>query len=111
MVYALAAVDGRGRVSDQPMVRALGWQPGCRLALRVLAGTAVVHATDQGKLSLSRQGYLRIPAGERRWLGLDAGHRVLLVAAQEHGVLLMHTMAALEEMMRRYHASLTEGAT
>lgn len=110
MVYAMAAMDRGGRVSDRSLLRALQWEPGRRLALTTRGSAAMVVTSEHGRVSVSRQGYLRIPAGHRRWLGLDAGQRVLLAAAPEHGVLVLHTMAALEDMVRRYHAAWSEEA-
>lgn len=50
-----------------------------------------------------------MPVAVRRWCAVRAGDRVLLVAAPDRGVLVVHTMAALDAMLGRYHAALAGG--
>ena len=53
--------------------------------------------------------YVFLPAAVRRWCGLEAGNQAFLAAAPEHGVLVVHTMATLDAMVVRHHATLAEG--
>lgn len=39
----------------------------------------------------------------RRWCGLNPGDRVLLAAAPEPGLLLVHTMQALDATVADFH--------
>jgi hypothetical protein len=59
--------------------------------------------------TLTGKGHVLIPAAVRHWCVVGAGDRVLLAAAPDHGVLVVHTMAALDAMVMRYHASLLGG--
>lgn len=59
-VYGPTAVDGRGRVADQTVTRALGWQPGDRLTIRVTKGLITVTADADGQLAMSRQGRVHL---------------------------------------------------
>jgi hypothetical protein len=50
-----------------------------------------------------------VPASVRRWCALEAGDRVLLAAAPDSGVLVVHTMATLDAVLERHHAALAGG--
>ena len=54
-VYGLTAVDSRGRVSDKSVTRALGWQPGDPLSLRVTDGLIIVVAVAEGATSVANE--------------------------------------------------------
>jgi hypothetical protein len=47
-VYGLAAVDCRGRIADQAVLRALGWLPGTCVEIREARGLLVIHAEPRG---------------------------------------------------------------
>ncbi|MBE9376442.1 AbrB/MazE/SpoVT family DNA-binding domain-containing protein [Saccharopolyspora sp. HNM0983] len=105
MVYRIAAVDERGRIAETAITSAVGWQPGERLRLEPLSTTTVaVRADPSGLFPLTRRGHLPLPAPVRRWCGLAPGDRVLLAASREEGLVLVHTMAALEAMVTAFHA-------
>lgn len=109
MVCRIASVDARGRVAEQSVVRALGWVEGQRLDIRVASGVIVVRADIAGVFMLARRCHVPIPAAVRRWCALSAGDRVLLAVDMGRGVLLLHTMAALEAMLRAQYAVLWGG--
>lgn len=109
MVCRIASVDARGRVAEQSVVRALGWVEGQRLDIRVASGVIVVRADVAGVFALARRRHVPIPAAVRRWCALVAGDRVLLAVEEKQGVLLVHTMAALETMLRTQHAVVFGG--
>jgi hypothetical protein len=79
-VCAVATVDARGRVSDRSAVWALGWAAGLRLEIRAVSGSVLVRPSEYGLFTLTKQGYLRLPAVARHWCALRAGERVLLLA-------------------------------
>ena len=47
-VYGFAAVDERGRIADQHVVRALGWTPGTRLDIQETNGLILIAAFGYG---------------------------------------------------------------
>ncbi|MEV4644382.1 AbrB/MazE/SpoVT family DNA-binding domain-containing protein [Saccharopolyspora sp. NPDC049357] len=103
MVYRTASVDPQGRVADSSIVNALGWQAGRRLRLEVLSNTTVtIQADPDGLFTLARRAHLPLPVAVRRWCGLNPGDRVLL-AAPDPGLLLIHTMRALDAMVAAFH--------
>lgn len=99
-----AALDPQGRIAESSIVKALGWQAGRRLRLEVLSNTTVtIQADTDGVFTLARRAHLPLPAAVRRWCGLNPGDRVLLAAAPEPGLLLIHTMRALDAMVADFH--------
>jgi hypothetical protein len=104
MVYRVAALDPQGRIAESSIVNALGWQAGRRLRLEVPSNTTVtIQADSDGVFTLARRAHLPLPAAVRRWCGLGPGDRVLLAAAPEPGLLLIHTMRALDAMVAAFH--------
>ncbi|GAA4855413.1 hypothetical protein GCM10025787_44300 [Saccharopolyspora rosea] len=105
MLYRIAAVDERGRIAEGRIVGARGWSPGQRLRLEPLSNTTVAVLADPGGLfTLTRRGHVPLPIAVRRWCGLQPGDRVLLAAAPEKQLLVVHTMAALDAMVAAFHA-------
>lgn len=79
VVYRLAALDNRGRVSDSAVMRALDWAAGLRLAMEETGGVLTARPDPTGDHQVTNQGHLRLPAPLRHRCGL-AGDRVLLAA-------------------------------
>jgi hypothetical protein len=96
LVYGLAAVDGRGRVADRVVMRALGWRAGLRLVIDESGGVLTVHADPDGAYQVTGQGYLRLPAALRHRCALVAGDRVLLAADADRSRLTIYPPAALD---------------
>ncbi len=110
MLYRIAALDERGRVAEQSVVRALGWDRGERLQCELLSTTAMAVRPDTaGRYTLARRGHIPLPVTARRWCHLQAGDRVLLAAAPESGVLIVYTMRALDAMVTAFHSPSAEG--
>ncbi|WP_157362087.1 hypothetical protein [Haloechinothrix halophila] len=100
MLYRIAALGERGRVAEQAVVRALGWEPGQRLQFSLVSNTAVaVHPDAAGMFTLARRGHIPLPVAARRWCHLQAGDRVLLAAAADRGVLIVYTARALDDLL------------
>jgi hypothetical protein len=108
-VYGFAVVNDRGRIAAQPVVQALGWQPGTPLSIREHTGLVVITAEPGGGSSLTGEGHLRVPVPIRRWCGLEPGCRVLLVADPAQGRLVVHPAAALDAMISRHHTDVFGG--
>lgn len=104
-VHGLAAVDRRGRIADRTVLHALGWQPGTRLAIRETHRLLLIQADAHGVFSVTNQGHLRLPASIRHHCSLVPGDRVLLAAAPDRGLLVVHPPAALDDMVAQQHAN------
>ena len=108
-VYGLTAVDGCGRVADQTVTQALGWQPGDRLTIRVTEGLITVTADADGQLAVSGQGGVHLPAAARHACRITPGDRVLLAAEPADGVLVVHPLATLDAMVAHFHDHVRTG--
>ncbi len=108
-MYGLSAVDGRGRIADQTVTRALGWQPGNPLSIRVTDGLIIVTAAADGQLAVSSQGRVYLPTSARHACRITAGDRVLLAAEPADGVLTVHSLATLDAMISRFRDHVMTG--
>lgn len=105
----MAAVDCRGRVADRAALAALSWAPGTRLDIRESQGLLLIRRDDHGVFTVTQQGHLRLPATVRRRCGLAPGDRVLLVAIPERDLLIIHTPAALDDLLTHRHTEVLGG--
>jgi hypothetical protein len=108
-VYGLTAVDARGRIADRAVTRALGWQPGYPVSIRVTDGLIIVTAADDGQVAVSRQGRVHLPAAARHACGITPGDRILLAAEPANGVLVVRPLAALDAMVPRFRHHVMAG--
>ncbi|WP_370943874.1 hypothetical protein AB5J62_32825 [Amycolatopsis sp. cg5] len=60
--YAMATVDGSGRVSDQRILRSLGWQPGDPLTITAQDGAVILRRDPRGVFALAPSTCVQIPA-------------------------------------------------
>jgi bifunctional DNA-binding transcriptional regulator/antitoxin component of YhaV-PrlF toxin-antitoxin module len=105
MLYGVGRVDASGRVSNRDIVRALGWQPGDKLEVIPALGGIVILSSPDGLLSVPLKPYIVIPAAARLLHNIEAGDHVLLAAAPEYGIVIIHTRQAVNDMLARYHSS------
>lgn len=99
VLYGMAAVDDRGRVADRHILSALNWDTGIRLSMREHDGLLVVAADPHGVFTLTKQGYLRLPAAARRAADLSAGDRVFLIADVDRQTVTVFPPIALDELV------------
>lgn len=104
---ALTTCDRNGRLAERSTVRTLGWTPGQRFDLSIVADMILVRATLEGMYSLSKDGFLRIPAPIRRYCELSAGDRVLLAAIVERGIIVISATRIIDEALRPSLESVT----
>jgi bifunctional DNA-binding transcriptional regulator/antitoxin component of YhaV-PrlF toxin-antitoxin module len=105
MLYGIGRIDPSGRVADQDVVAAMGWQPGDRIEVSVGPQAIVMRASPHGLVCVPRRPCVLIPATVRHARGISAGDHVLLAAAPDHGVLIVHTLSELDTMLSDYHSS------
>lgn len=109
LLCRIASIDAQGRVAEQSVVRALGWGDGQRLDIRVSSGAVIVRSDASGVFTLARRCQVLIPASVRRWCDLRPRDRVLLAVDIERAVLVIHTMSAVQDMLRARHVALLDG--
>ncbi|WP_173141989.1 hypothetical protein [Kibdelosporangium persicum] len=105
MLYGIGCVDASGRISERHMIHALDWKPGQRFDVTLITRGIVIRASPDGSTVLPRTQRLVVPLTARRHCDITAGDRLLLAAAPQHGVIIVHTATALDEMLIQYHAS------
>lgn len=105
MLYDVGCVDESGRVSNRDIVRALGWQPGDKLDVITALSGIVMLSSPNGLLTVPARLCIVIPAAARRLHNIETGDHVLLAAAPEYGIVIIHTRQAINDMLARYHSA------
>jgi bifunctional DNA-binding transcriptional regulator/antitoxin component of YhaV-PrlF toxin-antitoxin module len=103
----MTEAEGSGRPwgRDQDIVHALGWRPGDKVEVVVALSAIVIVASPDGLFSVPRKPCIVIPAAARRQHGIRTGDHVLLAAAPEYGIVIVHTRQAMNDMLARYHSA------
>jgi bifunctional DNA-binding transcriptional regulator/antitoxin component of YhaV-PrlF toxin-antitoxin module len=110
MLYGIGRVDASGRVTSIEIIRALGWQPGDRLDITLFARAMVIQASPNGVVSVPCKPCIVIPAGARHRYAITAGDDVFLAAAPDYGMVIIHALSALDDMLSWYHATTQPGS-
>lgn len=105
MLYDVGRVDESGRISNRDIVRALGWQPGDKLDVIPALGGIIILSSPGGLLTVPAKPFIVIPAAARRLHNIETGDHVLLAAAPEYGLVIIHTRQAINDMLARYHSA------
>jgi len=105
MLYGVGPVDASGRVKNSDIVRALGWQPGDKLEVIPGLGGIVIFSSPDGLFTVPLNPCIVIPVAARRLHNIQPGDHVLLAAAPEYSVVIIHTRQAVNEMLARYHSA------
>jgi bifunctional DNA-binding transcriptional regulator/antitoxin component of YhaV-PrlF toxin-antitoxin module len=106
MRYGVGPVDASGRVKNSEIVRALGWQPGDKLEVVPGLGGIVIFSSPDGLFTVPVKPCIVIPATARRIHDIHPGDHVLLAAAPDYSVVIIHTRQAVNEMLARYHSAV-----
>lgn len=101
--YAIGRIDYAGAVPAAHLLDSLGWCPGDRLAVAVERSVAIFRRDLTGVVTVTRRRALVVPVATRRACGLKTGDSLLLAAASEFGVVVVHPPAVLDRMMTLYH--------
>lgn len=109
MLYGIGRVDGSGRVTNVEIIRALGWQSGDRLTISLIARAMVIQAATDGVISVPRKPCIVIPASARHRYAITAGDDVLLAAAPCYGMVIIHALSVLDDMLSWFHATAFPG--
>ena len=107
MLYGVGPVDASGRVKNSDIVRALGWQPGDKLEVIPSLGGIVIISSPGGLFTVPVKPCIVIPAAARRIHDIQPGDHVLLAAAPEYSVVIVHTRRAVNDMLARYHSAFS----
>lgn len=105
VLYGIGRIDASGRISERHIVRALGWQPGQRLDIALLARGITIRSSPNGSIVLPRTQRLVVPLAARRHCGITSGDYLLLAALPEHGIVIIHTTKVLDDMLIHHHTT------
>lgn len=111
MLYGIGRVDASGRVASREITEALDWRPGERVDVVITACAVVIRTCPEGLVRVPRRPCVIIPAPARHRRGIEAGDLVLLAAAPEHGLVIVHTLSELDDMLSAYHAARSPART
>jgi len=102
VVYGIGRIDASGRVTDQAIAGALGWQEGDRLTLTASPGVVTARRDPGGMVTVPARACIAIPAVLRRRCGLRTGDRVLLAALPGQHALTAYSFAVVDQALRAH---------
>ncbi|WP_141974931.1 hypothetical protein [Saccharothrix saharensis] len=103
--FALSSADHRGRLASQQIFNHLGWQTGQGLAAVLGRNYLLLRPDPDGELIVGKRGRLLLPVNLLHYCGLSTNRQILLIAAVEHDMLIVHPQQNLAEMARGFHQS------
>lgn len=109
MAYAIGRIDASGRVHEQSIITALGWETGQTLTITASDGAVIIRRDPRGVFTLHTTSHLTIPGPLRTRYHIQHGHRVLLTATRAHDTILIYTMALLHHTLSPRHLRLLNG--
>jgi hypothetical protein len=107
---AATAVTNRGRLADRTLVKTMEWSAATAITIDMLPEAGIIVVTRGGSDSITRDGYLQLPADIRHGCHIRGGERLLAVARPSHNIVVVYTPCALDAMTTAYHDRLTVGA-
>jgi AbrB family looped-hinge helix DNA binding protein len=109
MRFAMASIDGHGRVASRFLRDVLGWMPGQLVDLSlttdhmvIAAAVPVASRSREASAVISDLGRLVIPAAIRRRAGISPGDRLLLAADNDPNTLHIYPPVVLTLMLRQH---------
>ncbi|KZM69831.1 hypothetical protein [Nocardia terpenica] len=106
---ATTTVDMRGRIGDRSVINLLSWHPGHKVSFQVEGHIAVVRRTVDRGWSITKSGYLHLPAAIRREWDVGPSDRVLLAATSKQDALVIYSMAAVSAALWAYRSTVWSG--
>jgi hypothetical protein len=94
----VTAVDRDGRLADRSPVIYVGWSAGETVQLHVEPGPVILVRPGAG-IPLTPRGHLRLPVSVRRRCRIAVGDRLLVVAHQRPGELLVVVTATVDVLV------------
>ncbi len=108
LLYRISRVDSSGRATSREISAALGWNPGDPLEVTVRSRTIIIWSSADGMARVPRKPGVLLPAAARHQCAIRAGDSVLLAAAPDYSLVIVHTMACLDDMLACYLAAPAE---
>lgn len=106
LLVGTARIDRSGRVHERAVLRALGWEPGRRLAIDTVHGLIVLAPDQAGQHVVDHRGAFTLPAAARRMCGIEPGPALVLAAAVQAQVLVVHPAATVARLLAGHYRDL-----
>ena len=111
MLYVIGRLDASGRITNGPVISALRWQPGDRIDISLVPGAAIYRPAAGGRLRIPPRPCIIVPASARHFLGVASSDDVLLAAAPEYRIVIVHTTRALDDMLVNFYTEIATAAS
>jgi hypothetical protein len=109
LLLEMARLDASGRFFSRGLLRALGWLPGRRVDAVVIGEAVVFGGSATGRQAVGSRGELAVPAAARSLAGIEDGLGVVLVAAVDEDLLVVHSHAAVARLLAEHYARQATG--
>jgi hypothetical protein len=110
MLYTIGRLDRSGRITNGPITDALRWQPGDRIGIALAPGAAIYRPAADGQLRTPPRPCIIVPASARHFLGIAPSDNVLLAAAPEYRIVIVHSMRAVDDMLVSFYTEIAAAA-
>ncbi|WP_157620355.1 hypothetical protein [Saccharothrix sp. NRRL B-16348] len=101
--FALSSVDHRGRLTSRQTFSHLQWPPGKTLTSTFGRNYVLLRPAADGELTVGERGRLLLPSNLLHYCGIGAHRQILLIAAADHDMLVVHPQQNIAEMVRGFH--------
>lgn len=109
LILDVARLDRSGRLSARGVLAALGWEPGARVWVDAVRGSAVIGRSSAGRGVVDPRGSIAVPIAVRDLCGIAPGDSVVLAASPSTQRLLVHPAAVVARLVADLHLRLLEG--
>ncbi|WP_306215625.1 hypothetical protein [Actinoplanes sp. RD1] len=103
LLLDMARLDASGRFSARVLLRVLGWTAQQRVDLTVAGDALIIGSSPTGRQKIGVRGELAVPGSTRAMLGLDEDPRVVLVAALDSRVLVVHPHTVVAQLLAGHY--------
>lgn len=109
-VVGMARVDRTGRVREQSVFDALGWQPGRRLRLEIVDEVIVLAADPAGRHRVDQRGAVTLPAAARQMCAIERGPALLVVGLPHERALFVHSATIVTRLLADFYDEILGGS-
>jgi hypothetical protein len=100
--YTVTRVGHNGRLADRSLIRELGWPAGQHIAIEASANRITARAASNGINTITKDGFLLLPAPARHRCDIQDRDRVLVAAHRVQELLVVWTMPTLDGMVANH---------
>jgi hypothetical protein len=104
-VYAIARVDGAGRLHDRAIIDAASWLPGERVSATIYRSTIILLPNETGQVIISVKRTITIPSFARNHFFVHPSDRILLAAIPRHRAVIAYPAQTISKVLAEYHAA------